>query len=53
MGRFLMEGILARDIPVVQGAGLLIGFSYVAVNMTVDVLCVALSPSRNAGETSP
>ncbi len=53
MGRFLLEGILARDIPVVQGAGLLIGFTYVAVNMAVDVLCVALSPSRNPGEAPP
>ncbi len=50
IGRFLWEGILARDIPVVQGAALLIGFTYVAVNASVDLLCLLLSPGRNPEE---
>ena len=53
IGRFLLEGILARDIPVVQGAGILMGCTYAAVNMTVDILCAMLSPVRNPPERIP
>lgn len=50
IGKLILDSILARDIPVVQGAGLLIGLMYVAVNATVDLICLALDPCRRNPE---
>ncbi len=50
IGKLILDSILARDIPVVQGAGLLIGLMYVAVNATVDLVCIALDPCRRDPE---
>jgi peptide/nickel transport system permease protein len=44
LGRFLVEGIYARDYPVVQGALLLIAFIYVVVNLVVDLLYPLFDP---------
>ena len=43
-GRILIEGILNRDYPVVQGAILVVSFIFVFVNLAVDVLYVAIDP---------
>ena len=40
-----MQGILARDYPLVQGVMLIYGFAFVAINLTVDVALHA-SPIR-------
>lgn len=44
LGRFLAEGIYARDYPVVQGALLLVAFIYVTVNLLVDLLYPVFDP---------
>ena len=44
LGRILIEGILSRDYPVVQGAILAVSFIFVFVNLLVDVLYVAVDP---------
>ncbi len=52
MGKLILDAILSRDIPVIQGAGLLIGLMYVFVNAAVDFICIALDPCRRAWEAS-
>ena len=40
----MVNGILARDFPLVQGAILLVASSYVLVNLTVDIAYAYLDP---------
>lgn len=44
IGRLVVEAILARDFPVVQGAVLMIALGFVIVNLIVDVLYAYLDP---------
>ncbi|WP_089940596.1 ABC transporter permease [Candidatus Entotheonella palauensis] len=44
VGRLLMEGLLSRDFPVVQGVVLLAGSMIVVVNLLVDVLYAYVDP---------
>lgn len=44
LGRVLIEGILNRDYPVVQGAILAVSFIFVFVNLIVDLLYVVIDP---------
>lgn len=44
LGRMLIDGIFARDYPVVQGCMLFIAFIYVAVNLLVDLIYPLLDP---------
>jgi ABC-type dipeptide/oligopeptide/nickel transport system permease component len=44
IGRFLVQSILSRDYPAVQGVVLLIAVSYVVVNLVVDLAYAALDP---------
>lgn len=44
LGRFLVEGIYARDYPVVQGALLLVATIYVVTNLVVDLLYPVFDP---------
>ena len=44
IGNLLVEGILARDIPLVQGIVLVTAFSYVLVNLMVDLSYGFLDP---------
>ncbi len=46
LGRLLVQAIDARDYPLVQGCVLAIGFSYIAVNATTDILQGVLDPRR-------
>jgi len=50
MGLLLLESVLARDIPVIQGVSLVFGLMYVTVNMLVDLACGAMAPGRSRGE---
>ncbi|PON13761.1 hypothetical protein C2W62_32660 [Candidatus Entotheonella serta] len=43
-GGLLMEGLLSRDFPVVQGMVLLAGSMIVVVNLLVDVLYAYVDP---------
>ena len=44
LGRILIEGILNRDYPVVQGAILAVSFIFVFVNLAVDILYGVIDP---------
>jgi peptide/nickel transport system permease protein len=44
VGRLLLDSIYGRDYPVVQGAVLVIAFSFVLVNLAVDLLYAVLDP---------
>lgn len=44
VGRLVVDGIAARDFPIVQGAVLYLSVSFVFVNLLVDVLYTYLDP---------
>ncbi len=44
VGRLLIEGIYARDYPIVQGAVLIIAVTYVMINLVVDIVYKWLDP---------
>ncbi len=44
IGRLLVEGILARDYPIVQAAVLVVALAFVLVNLFVDVLYAVVDP---------
>src|SRR5690606_22596944 len=44
IGRLLVQSILARDYPVVQGAVLLIAVSFIVVNLVVDLVYGFIDP---------
>ena len=49
IGLAMINGILARDFPLVQGAILLVAASYVSVNLAVDLLYAYLDPRIHYG----
>lgn len=44
LGRLLVQAILARDLPVVQGTMQFLGFLFVAINVLVDILYTIADP---------
>jgi ABC-type dipeptide/oligopeptide/nickel transport system permease component len=44
IGLAMVNGILARDFPLVQGAILLVASSYVLINLTVDIAYAYIDP---------
>ncbi len=52
IGRLVVQGILARDYPLVQGVMLIYGFAFVAVNLTVDILYTFADPRVRYDRTS-
>jgi len=44
LGRLVVEAVLARDYPVIQGLILLFSFAYILINLLVDVLYTMLDP---------
>jgi peptide/nickel transport system permease protein len=44
IGRLMIEGLLSRDFPVVQGVALMAGAMIVAVNLLVDILYAYIDP---------
>jgi peptide/nickel transport system permease protein len=52
MGRLLVQAIEQRDIPVAQGAVLLIGATYILVNLLVDLSYSLIDPRIRLGSAS-
>lgn len=46
LGELLVKALLARDIPVIMGAGLVIGLTYAGVSLVADLVCLKLDPRR-------
>ncbi len=44
IGRLIVQGILNRDYPLVQGTMLLFGFAFVVVNIAVDIIYTFVDP---------
>ncbi len=44
IGRWVYDGILGRDYPIVQGGTLVIALVFIVVNFTVDILYAVLDP---------
>lgn len=49
MGQLIVEAILQRDFPVVQGAILVIALAYVLINLLIDVLYAFIDPRIRYG----
>lgn len=52
LGALLVKSLLARDVPVVAGAGVLIGSLYALVTLLADLACHALDPRLRHGSRS-
>lgn len=50
MGRLIVQSVLRRDYPVIQGAVMLIASFYVLANLLVDVLYVVIDPRISYGD---
>jgi peptide/nickel transport system permease protein len=44
LGRLIVDALLRRDYPIVQGVVLLFSFAYVMINLGVDLLYAVLDP---------
>ncbi len=44
LGRLIIDGILNKDFPMVQGVVLVVAVSYVVVNLMVDLAYAVLDP---------
>jgi peptide/nickel transport system permease protein len=44
IGRLIVQAILARDYPLVQGTMLLLGFAFVVINLLLDVVYTLVDP---------
>ena len=44
IGRYMVDGVLDRDFPVVQGTVLVLASTFVIVNMIVDILYAVVDP---------
>jgi peptide/nickel transport system permease protein len=49
LGRLIVDGILQKDFPLVQGAVLVTSLTYVAANFLVDVVYAAVDPRIRLG----
>ncbi len=48
LGRLLVDAIFARDYPVIQGCMLFVAFSYVVVNLVIDLFYPVFDPRVTA-----
>jgi peptide/nickel transport system permease protein len=44
LGRFMVDAVSKRDLPLVQAAALVFGAAYVVLNIIADVAAIALNP---------
>ncbi len=46
LGQLILDSVFSRDLPMIQGAALLLGGIYVMVNLVADLVCVWLDPRQ-------
>jgi len=51
LGRFMIDSITERDLPVAQGIALILASVYVGVNLAADVLTMLLNPRLRTMQT--
>jgi peptide/nickel transport system permease protein len=44
IGRLVVQGIMARDYPLIQGTMILFGFAFVLINIAVDIIYTLVDP---------
>jgi peptide/nickel transport system permease protein len=44
MGKYMVDAVAKRDVPVVQACGLIFAMVYVGLNMTADILAILSNP---------
>ena len=44
MGQYMVDAVTVRDLPVVQGCGLVFSAIYILLNMSADVLSILVNP---------
>lgn len=44
VGRYLVDAVSVRDVPVVQACGLIFGVTYIALNVLADLLVILVNP---------
>jgi peptide/nickel transport system permease protein len=44
LGELLVKALIARDVPVIMGAGLVIGFAFAVVSLLADLMRLWLDP---------
>jgi peptide/nickel transport system permease protein len=49
MGQLVVQSVLRRDFPVIQGAVMVIAAIYVLANLLVDVLYIYIDPRVRYG----
>jgi peptide/nickel transport system permease protein len=49
LGEMLVKALISRDVPVIMGGALLIGYLYAAISLASDLACLWLDPRRLAG----
>jgi peptide/nickel transport system permease protein len=49
MGRLLVQAVLRRDFPLVQGAVLVVAVTYLVINLTVDIVYGIIDPRVRQG----
>lgn len=52
IGHALVHAVFGRDVPMIQGTALCMGFLFVVFNLLVDAACLALDPRRRMGATT-
>ncbi len=52
LGDLLIKSLMARDVPIIMGVGLVIGLLYAIINLAADLLCLKLDPRRAARVTA-
>jgi ABC-type dipeptide/oligopeptide/nickel transport system permease component len=52
VGSFLATSITTKNIPVVQGAIVLVGLSYILINLVVDLVVRAIDPRTQLATAS-
>jgi len=44
LGRLVVDAVLARDYPIIQGVILLFSLAYIVINLIVDILYTVFDP---------
>ena len=50
LGELLVKALLARDVPIIMGASLMIGLAFALIMLAADLACAALDPRRTVAE---
>ena len=50
LGELLVKALLARDVPIIMGASLMIGLTFTLITLAADLACAALDPRRSTAE---